>query len=112
MSPHGIFEGRKVHRYKSWPGHFEATISGRKTFEVRADDRAVSPVTGDLVLLQEFRPIDNTDGTAGYTRREAMFMVGYVARGPALPPGVIGFELIAPELANRIALAVLAVPSR
>jgi hypothetical protein len=112
VSPHGIFEGRRTHRYKSWPAHFEAAISGRKTFEVRADDRAERIETGDIVRLEEFNPIDNGDGPAGYTRRAALFLVGYVARGPALPPGVIGFELIPPELANRIGLAVLAVPSR
>lgn len=111
MSPHGIFEGRHTHRVKSWPEPFAAATSGRKPFEVRRDDRGRPYATGDLVLLQEWIPPDVAEQLgrpAGFTGREALFLIGYVERGSHTPPGWCVFELIAPEVANRVGLAVLA----
>lgn len=110
MSPHGIFEGRTTHRLKSWPEHFEAVISGRKVFEVRRDDRSPPYQTGDLVMLQEWRPAAHVDDPRppGFTQRQALFLVGYISRGGAMPPGWCAFELIAPEVANRIGAAIIA----
>jgi hypothetical protein len=109
LSPHGIFEGRTTHRVKSWPQHFEAAISGRKVFEVRRDDRSPPYQTGDLVLLQEWRPVDEgPEREPGYTKRQALFLIGYVSRGPAMPDGFCAFEIIAPELAMRVGAAVIA----
>lgn len=58
-----------VHDLKIWPGHFEAILLGRKTFEVRRDDRDFQ--VGDLLLLREWLP--GTDirenPAAGYTGR-------------------------------------------
>lgn len=46
--------GTKVHRLKTWPEYFEAILSGRKTFEVRKDDRDFA--VGDVLSLLEWRP--------------------------------------------------------
>jgi hypothetical protein len=103
-----LFDGRRNHRIKSWPDSFAAAISGRKPFEVRRDDRSPPYDTGDLVTLQEWRPPSETEADPGYTGRSAAFLIGYVERGPHTPVGWCVFELIAPEVANRIGLAVLA----
>jgi hypothetical protein len=120
VSPHGIFEGRHTHRLKSWPDNFAAALAGRKTFEIRRDDRAPAFQTGDLVMLQEWRPplppgLTDRAGEppTGLTGRQALFLIGYVERSPVVvPAGWCGFELIAPELAARIAAAVIASPRK
>jgi hypothetical protein len=102
-----ILDGRNTHRLKSWPEHFAAALSGRKTFEIRLDDRAFS--TGDVVVLQEWRPVDQAEAEhkpPGYTGRSVTFLIGYVQRGPVVPPGWCGFELIGIELAVRVGAAV------
>jgi hypothetical protein len=111
VSPHGIFEGRTTHRVKSHPEHFADAISGRKPFEIRRDDRSPPYQTGDLVMLQEWIPPDGADAAGkapGYTGRQALFLIGYVSRGSVVPAGWCGFELIAPEVAQRIGAAVIA----
>lgn len=43
-----------IHCLKTWPEHFGALVSGKKTFEVRQDDRGFR--VGDLLVLQEYDP--------------------------------------------------------
>lgn len=52
-----------IHALKTWPRFFELVISGRKTFEVRRDDRDFKP--GDTLLLQEWEDMQQS-----YTGRE------------------------------------------
>ena len=41
-----------IHAVKEWPVHFNDVISGRKTFEVRKNDRNYA--VGDLIALNEY----------------------------------------------------------
>lgn len=72
-----------MHELKIWPEFFEAVISGRKTFEVRKNDRFFC--FGDTVVLREFVPdkVPYFNGSIKYegpkyTGRQAAFMVGYI----------------------------------
>jgi hypothetical protein len=109
---------RQQHDLKAWPESFRAVISGRKRFEIRKDDRHPPFQSGDQVTLHEFEPrTAETEamgytGPGGFTGRRATFLIGYVARSAALPPGWCGFELVSLEEANRVGLAVLGPEGR
>lgn len=62
-----------IHVLKCWPEPFREIAEGRKFHEVRVDDRAHRPWSGDLVLLKEFDP-----ETKAYTGREVMRRVTHV----------------------------------
>lgn len=66
----------RVHELKTWCEFFEAVVDGRKTFEVRRNDRDF--LVGDVLLLREWAHTDET-----YTGRSARRVVTYVLRGPA-----------------------------
>lgn len=70
-------EGRAVHDLKVWPQHFAALADGRKTFEVRRDDRGFNQ--GDTLRLREWQP-----GAARYTGREVTRGVGFLIDAGAL----------------------------
>jgi ASC-1-like (ASCH) protein len=59
------------HRLKIWPEYFEAVLSGKKTFEIRKNDRGFR--VNDLLLLQEYSP-----KTEEYTGRELLVQVTYI----------------------------------
>ncbi|WP_409994247.1 ASCH/PUA domain-containing protein [Parageobacillus genomosp. 1] len=59
------------HRLKIWPEYFEAVRSGKKTFEIRKNDRGFQ--VNDLLLLQEYNP-----KTQEYTGRELLVEVTYI----------------------------------
>lgn len=44
-----------VHSLKCWPDYFEAIMSGKKSFDVRKDDREPRYEVGDILILEEFR---------------------------------------------------------
>lgn len=71
----------RVHELKTWPPCFRAILEGRKTFEVRKNDRAFDE--GDEMWLREFDPGRTStlcrDGS--YTGREIRASVTYVMRG-------------------------------
>ncbi len=76
-----------VHDLKCDPEYFAEVAAGRKTFELRRDDRDYHQ--GDTIFLREF---DRT--TQAYTGRQSMWMVGYVLRGSEhLAPGYCAFSL-------------------
>lgn len=54
----------RVHNVKSWPHQFGAIIEGRKTAELRKNDRGYQ--VGDRLLLREWDPFRNL-----YTGRSA-----------------------------------------
>lgn len=43
-----------IHELKEWPPFFEAVKEGKKTFEVRKDDRGFK--VGDELMLREYVP--------------------------------------------------------
>lgn len=43
-----------IHRLKTWPVHFSQILEGKKTCEVRKNDRNFR--VGDELLLQEYAP--------------------------------------------------------
>lgn len=49
------------HELKSWPEFFEAVMDGRKTFEIRENDRNFQ--VGDLLVLKEFKPCPRCHGS-------------------------------------------------
>jgi len=57
-------ERSAFHPLKTWPEFFDAVCDGRKTFEVRRDDRGFRE--GDVLLLQRWEP-----ERADYTRDDA-----------------------------------------
>lgn len=68
-----------VHELKSWPIYFEAVWEGRKTAELRKDDRGFCE--GDLIWLREWDPgPDNisAEHPARYTGRTVMLQITHV----------------------------------
>lgn len=82
------------HELKIQPPYFEAVISGKKTFEVRKNDRGFQ--AGDTVTLREY-----DDGYKGYYRSEDQMYtgrkykatIGYVTAYEQ-QPGYVVFSLI------------------
>ena len=64
----------KVHNLKTWPEYLEALIEGRKTFEVRRNDRDFK--VGDTLHLLGFDP-----DTCTMNGREHTMVVTYVMPG-------------------------------
>lgn len=82
------------HELKILPPYFEAVIDGRKTFEIRKDDRGFQ--AGDTVTLREYDPAKVQIGTPkewGYTRREYKAKIGYVTAYEQ-QPGYVVFSLV------------------
>ena len=74
-----------THKLKTLPHYFDAVWSGRKTFEIRFDDRGYQ--TGDTVALREFDRHAECECSAGrvhaddcarYTGREITAVIGWV----------------------------------
>jgi hypothetical protein len=108
-----LLSGRTTHRVKSWPENFAAVVAGRKTFEIRRDDRSPPYQCGDLIRLQEWAPPDRPDvREPGYTGASILMLIGLVSRGPCCPENWCAFELIPVETALRVGAAILARPQR
>jgi hypothetical protein len=63
------------HELKIWPEYFAAVADGRKTFEVRVNDRGFQ--AGDSVKLREYGSKGFTESLR-YTGRSLWFRIGYV----------------------------------
>lgn len=88
-----------VHSLKTWPEFFEAQRSGRKTFELRRNDRDFH--LGDVLVLREWRTdMQHRDGgvEGDFTGRELRRRVTYIAYGP-LPDSLLadGFAIMSTE---------------
>jgi ASC-1-like (ASCH) protein len=59
------------HNLKTWPEYFQAVVDGKKTFEIRKNDRGFQ--VGDELLLQEYDPKEEA-----YTGRQAIAVVRYM----------------------------------
>jgi len=79
--------GFRVHRLKTWPGFFDDVVSGRKTFEIRANDRGFK--VGDEWIAEEWDP-----ATKAYTgRRCSPLTITYVTPPcPELLGDLCGFS--------------------
>jgi hypothetical protein len=54
QAPPAPLQSPVIHCLKVWSEYFGALVSGKKTFEVRKDDRGFR--AGDLLVLQEWDP--------------------------------------------------------
>jgi hypothetical protein len=79
------------HELKTWPAYFQQVWTGKKTFEIRYDDRGYQ--RGDHVVLREYDPrwdctctkTQHLDLCERYTGREINAEIGFVmASTPAL----------------------------
>lgn len=71
-----------IHALKTLPEYFDAVIRGRKTFEIRLNDRDFH--VGDYLALNEFYPVH------GYTGKSCMVQVDYILNNPDyLQPGYV-----------------------
>lgn len=62
-----------IHELKTLPGYFEDVLAGRKSFEVRKNDRDFRE--GDLLALNEY-------GEGGYTGRCCLVRIDYILNDP------------------------------
>jgi hypothetical protein len=92
----GTPTGHTVHELKTWPAPFRAVVDGRKTHEIRQNDRDFD--IGDILFLREY---DNKTGT--YTGRQHRVVVTHMTPGGCwgLPEGLcvmsIQPETVAPS---------------
>ena len=78
------------HELKIEPQFFEAVLDGRKTFEIRRNDRGFQ--AGDTVTLMEYTPYKALSG-GRLTGRRVTATVGYVI-GYEQKEGFVVFSLI------------------
>jgi len=70
------------HELKTWPQFFQAISTGRKTFEVRKNDRGFN--AGDVLRLREWDPAcSHMSPRHQYTGNEMRMKVTYVLTGEA-----------------------------
>lgn len=81
-------DGPKTHDLKTWPQFYRAVIDGRKTFEVRKNDRGFAE--GDTLVLREWKP-----DTKNYTGLGVCVRVNYLVELPCMP-GFVGMSIEKP----------------
>ena len=74
---------RKTHYLKTWPEFFQAMKSGKKTFELRKNDRDYE--VGDTLVLQEYEPIEGCY-TGFELKREVTYLLAEI---PFVPEGYV-----------------------
>lgn len=76
----------RIHELKTVPPYFEEVATGRKTFEVRINDRGFK--VGDKLILFEWK-----DGR--YTHRHVKATISYILDDsfPGLTPGYVAMAL-------------------
>lgn len=91
----------KIHRLKTWPDFFRAIEEGRKSFEIRINDRDFR--VGDEVLLLEYSPARG-EYLGGVIHRKITFIL---TGGMGLRDGYCAFELGPLEKKESIDLSLL-----
>jgi len=74
-APSGPSAHGTTHELKSWPKFFEPILEGRKTFDLRVNDRDYQE--GDCLRMREWNPVTQT-----YTGREHAVLVTYITGNP------------------------------
>jgi hypothetical protein len=69
----------RTHNLKTYPSDFEAVLSGKKTFEIRYNDRDFAE--GDMLVLEEWDPTPTVYMPRGYTRRRLKCHVSCLVHG-------------------------------
>lgn len=75
----------REHHLKTWPECFEAIIEGRKSFEVRINDRGFKE--GDYLLLLEF-----TLHNQNFTGRRIKAKITYICELPQME-NLVGMQI-------------------
>ena len=91
MSHAMIKKSYEVHSLKTWPEFFDAVADGRKTFEVRRDDRAFR--VGDIVTLLRWEPEHQAFTTVMGQPVKLSRRVTYILVGGDAGPGLFGIEM-------------------
>ena len=73
MQKWAIAAARKVHELKAWPEQYQATLSGKKLYELRQDDRDFQVM--DVLHLREWDP-----KTKEYTGRALPVVITHITR--------------------------------
>lgn len=76
-----------THHLKTLPEFFEALLDGRKTFEIRVNDRGFS--VGDTLILQEWEPSLDIRTGGKYTGRALTRAVTYITNWAQKPSMVV-----------------------
>ena len=66
----------ETHKLKVWPEYFKDLLSGKKTFELRKNDRDYQ--VGDHLILEEFNP-----ETSAYSGGHVHRTITHILHGPA-----------------------------
>ncbi len=78
-----------THELRTWPAAYAAVAEGRKTFEVRRNDRGFA--VGDVLVLREWATLA---GVGAYTGRALRRDVTYlIDLSPFGCPGYVGMQL-------------------
>lgn len=93
------------HGLKIWTADFDAVASGRKTVELRKDDRNYA--VGDTLILREYQPIERLDSKYGdghYTGREIWVTITHALRDEQyLQSGYVALSIQLDRHAMRLA---------
>ena len=74
------------HWLKTWPVYFQALWDGRKTFEIRKNDRDFKP--HDILVLKEWNP-----ETGMYSGRSITATVTYICNLPEPLDAYVGMQI-------------------
>jgi len=79
------------HDLKTWPEYFRAILDGRKSFEIRRDDRGYS--VGDVLVLREWDP-ERKEYTGGSVRRVVSYVTSASDLAGALGDGFVCMSIV------------------
>lgn len=82
---------QRTHMLKVWPEQFNDTATGRKTFEIRLNDRGYR--VGDVLILREYDPVMER-----FNERACKRVVSHILAGNqfGLAEGFVAMSLLTP----------------